>query len=272
MNTPRPHLLLLPIAVLLADMAALAQVTGEERWPDLPLMLVVSLALSQAPLVAIWASFERGLTTAARWALASGVVLLWSWQLRQKAPQLTPVLTDWLLILGSATLAAAAAAWWWGPHRNGAGARASALRRRQYSLATLLGVLTLAALSAAVVRHAAIPQDAWGRAGVLIGAGAVLAALAWRMAPPGRRLLRAAIPLAAAALTAGQAMVWSEPLAAGPWRLAMGLVAAQSAALVVAGKTLAAVNPTADPNSDDSASPTASTGPLPAGPDPHGGP
>ena len=34
MNSARPHLLLLPLAVLLVDIAALAQVTGEEKWPD----------------------------------------------------------------------------------------------------------------------------------------------------------------------------------------------------------------------------------------------
>jgi hypothetical protein len=272
MNSPRPHLLLLPFAVLLADMAALAQVTGEERWPDVRLVLVVSLALSQAPLVAIWASFQHGLTTAARWALASGVVVLWSWQLRQKAPQLTPVLTDWLLILGGAALAAAMGAWWWGPHRNGAGVHDQKTRRRQFSLATLLLLLTLAALTAATLRRAAIPEDAWGRAGVLVAAAGVLAALAWRVAPPVPRLLRAAIPLTAAALTAGQAMVWTESFAAGPWRLAMGLVAAQSAALVVAGKTLAAVNPSEASNADASAGATGSTNPPPAGSDPRAAP
>lgn len=268
MSSPRPQLLLVPVAVLLADMAALAQVTGEERWPEARLMFVVSLAFSQAPLVAVWASLERELTAAARWVLSSSVVFLWSWQLRQKAPQLTPELADWLLVLGSATLAAAGFARWLTARSPG---DLPEQRRWQFSLGALLGLLTLAAVGAALLRGVAIPQHSWARALVLVAAAGALAGFAWRMALPSRRLLRAAVPLTATALVAGQAMVWAESAAASQWRLAMGLVAAQSAAIVVAGKTLSSsMVRTGDPTgrircADQDQEPTESTAPPPEG-------
>jgi hypothetical protein len=83
------------------------------------------------------------------------------------------------------------------------------------------------------------------------------------MALPATRLLQGAVPLAAAALVAGQAMVWVESAAASQWRLAMGLVAAQSAAIVVAGKTLAASNSKAEEPVEIASSPF---------PRPHSGP
>ena len=257
MNPSRPHLLLLPFAVLLADMAALAQVTGEEKWPELRLLLVVSLALSQAPLVAVWATLQRELTSSARWALSAGVVFLWSWQLRQKAPQLAPELADWLLVLGSTTFAAAALAWWLSPTRTPSAAR------WQFSLGTLCGLLTLAAVGATLARHVSLADNAWTRAVVIVAGAAALAACAWRMALPATRMLRAAVPLAAAALVAGQAMVWVESAAASQWRLAMGLVAAQSAAIVVAGKTLASSSGKAEAPADNSSAQL---------PGPHSGP
>ncbi|MFO0899802.1 MAG: hypothetical protein U0836_20420 [Pirellulales bacterium] len=256
MNPSRPHLLLLPFAVLLADMAALAQVTGEEKWPDLRLLVVVSLALSQAPLVAVWATLQRELTASARWALSAGVVFLWSWQLRQKTPQLAPELADWLLVLGSTTVAAAALAWL-------SPTRTPSASRWQFSLGTLCGLLTLAACGATLTRHVSLADNAWTRAIVIVAGAAALAACAWRMALPATRLLRGAVPLAAAALVAGQAMVWVESAAASQWRLAMGLVAAQSAAIVVAGKTLASTSGKAEAPADDSSAQL---------PGPHGGP
>jgi hypothetical protein len=238
MNSARPHLLLLPLAVLLVDMAALAQVTGEEKWPDARLLFVVSLAFSQAPLVAVWTVMRRELTAVARWAISAGVVLLWSWQLRQKAPQLAPELADWLLVLGGATLAAALlASWMFRPKV----ASAEQSQRWQFSLGTLIGLLTLTAVAATLWRTTTITESTGLRAVVLVGAAALLAGLAIRLACPVRRFVRTSIPLAAAALLAGQAMVWTESFAAAQWRFAMGLVAVQSAALVVAGRSLATV-------------------------------
>jgi len=238
MNSARPHLLLLPLAVLLVDMAALAQVTGEEKWPDARLLFVVSLAFSQAPLVAVWAVLRQELTAVARWAISAGVVLLWSWQLRQKAPQLAPELADWLLVLGGATLSAALLASWMFRPR---GTCADQSQRWQFSLGTLIGLLTLTAVAATLWRTTTIAESTGLRALVLVASAALLAGLAIRLAWPARRFVRTSIPLAAAALLAGQAMVWTESFAAAQWRFAMGLVAVQSAALVVAGRSLATV-------------------------------
>ena len=244
MNSARPHLLLLPLAVLLVDMAALAQVTGEEKWPDSRLLFVVSLAFSQAPLVAVWAVLRQELTAVARWAISAGAVLLWSWQLRQKAPQLAPELADWLLVLGGATLAAALLASWMFRPR---GPSVDQPNPWQFSLGTLLGLLTLTAIAAALTRTSTIAESTWLRALVLVASAALLAGLAIRLAWPARRFVRTSIPLAAAALLAGQAMVWTESIAAAQWRLAMGLVAVQSAALVVAGRSLATAQDAARP-------------------------